>query len=147
MKNGKKNPPNKQSICICASNVFCLKVFYLQLQTFSCSMEFYRWTRTLFLNFCAVGLCEKKTNFTTTLQRNMLEGKVAVGLRWWERGGGTAEAGVESSTATLPSFGQSADSPAEACRTLANQFSFTETEKVPFVPPSTSNREQLALML
>lgn len=81
MKNGKKNPSNKQSRCIGASNVLCLKVFYLELQTFSCSVEFYRWTRTLFLNFCAVGLCEKKTNFTTTLQRNMLEGKVAVGLR------------------------------------------------------------------
>lgn len=88
MKNGKKNPSNKQSRCIGASNVLCLKVFYLELQTFSCSVEFYRWTRTLFLNFCAVGLCEKKTNFTTTLQRNMLEGKVAVGLRWWEGGGG-----------------------------------------------------------
>lgn len=59
MKNGKKNPSNEQSRCIGASNVLCLKVFYLELQTFSCSMEFYRWTRTLFLNFCAVGLWEK----------------------------------------------------------------------------------------
>lgn len=60
----------------------------------------------------------------------MLEGKVAVD--GGEEGSEQRETRVESSTATLPSFGHSAYSPAKACRT-ANQGSFTETEMVPFV--------------
>lgn len=116
-------------------------------------LEFYRWTITLFLNFCAVGPCEKKTNFTTTLQRNMLEGKVAVGLRRGGEGSEQWETGVESSTATLPSFGHSAYSPAKACRTLQTkaasqrQRCFLLLHNEDALPLSTSNHEQLALML
>lgn len=126
--------------------------------TYNCKLCYVRWNFTgggitLFLNFCAAGPCEKKTNFTTTLQRNMLEGKVVVGLQRGGEGSEQRQTRVESSTATLPSFGHSAYSPAKACRTLQTkaaalrQTGFLFLHRDHALSLSTSNHEQPALML